>query len=187
MLFIIIPFVRSSVGYGKNFVLAEESAKTDVGSWYPKPGNRQHAYEERPTGYGHLSPQPAHLAHVLLVVTTLDHLPRTEEEHGFEERMEDKVKQRRNPSSATEAEDHVTKLGERRIGKAFLDVHLNHRNQCHECQRQAAYRRDEHQRFWRHESIDPRNQIHTSCHHRRGVNQRTDRRRTSHGVGKPNM
>ena len=115
------------------------------------------------------------------------------EEQGLEERVGDEMKDRADPSTDRQAENHVAELRHRGIGKDLLDVGL------HEGQPRSRHDRD---------GADPRTEVHSSGidrealpehavetgeqidagdDHRGGVDQRRRRRGAGHGVGKPGV
>ena len=72
--------------------------------------------------------EPAHLAHVLLVMHGVDHAAGAEEQAGFEKRVGHQMENRRGIAADADADKHVTELAHGGIGENFLDVVLRQRD-----------------------------------------------------------
>ena len=145
--------------------------------------------QHRRVGDRHVLPQPAHLAHVLLVVQADDHRPRSEEQRRLEESMSEQVEHRRRVGRSAERHGHIAELRERGVGYDALDVVDDDRDERHEQRRDAADDDDERARRVR-ELEERRHACHhedAGRHHRRRMDQRGDRRRTLHRIGQPDV
>ena len=166
----------------ENFILGEKPGERR------KAGNRQHGNKKRYEGDRHPSFEPAHLAHVLLMVHGVNHAARAEEETGFKKRMRHQMKNRRRVAAHADADKHVTQLADGRIGEDFFYVVLGQGDARRDQSGGDADHRDHMQGRRRHgkENIHPRGHVDAGGHHRRGVNQCAHRSRSSHRVRQPN-
>ena len=164
-----------------DLILAEETAEAGNAA------DREHADEDCPEGERRSRAQAAHLAHVLLVVQRVDDQARCEEELRLEERMREEVRDAARVRADADAHDHVADLRHRRVRENALDVPLCRAQDRADDRRQRADRADEHLRA---RAVTPqrraaRNEIDAGRDHRCGVDERGDRRRALHRVGKP--
>ncbi len=90
-----------------------------------------------------------------------------------------------------EADEHVAKLADGRVGQHLLDVVLRQRDGGGEERGEAADLADHLQRLrashLRIDREEPRHQIDARRHHRRRVDQRADRRWARHRVRQPDV
>ena len=152
-------------------------------------GIGKRADQHRQIGYRHVFAQPAHLAHVLLVVHRDDHRARAEEQHRLEKRMRHQMENRRRIGRCAERHRHIAQLRQRRIGDHALDVVLRHRDQRHEEAGDRADHEHERQRGLRQfeQRRHARDHENAGRHHGRGMDQRRDRGRAFHRIGQPHV
>ena len=119
-----------------------------------------------------------------------DHGSRAQKEEALEERVGEQVKHRhvRHRGDAR-SQDHVAQLRDGRVGKDALDVVLLRR---HEAGGQAGDRANPcndvpGNRGSQEKRENPGEHIDTRGNHRCRVEQRGNRRRTFHGIGKPHV
>ena len=93
---------------------------------------RQSARQRCPVRDGHVFAQPAHVAHVLVVVHGHDDGARCQEQQGLEERMGEQMEQRERIGRRPQTHDHVAQLRQRGIGHHALDVVLDQAHQAHQ-------------------------------------------------------
>ena len=169
-------------GTGEDAVLREEA-----GCHIGQAGDGAHARQEGGMGDRHLLPEAAHLAHVLLVVTAVNHAARAKEHERLEEGVRREMEEGGVPGPDAKPEEHVAQLADRGVGQHALDVVLAERDEaCHE-RRDRPHRRDHHQdvrREHRHRAPD---EVHACRDHGGCVDQCADRRRAFHGIRKPDM
>ena len=143
----------------------------------------------RGIGQRHQLCEPAHAAHVLLMVHAVDNRTGTEEQQRLEEGVGEEVEHRRLISADTCREEHVAELRTGRIGDHALDVVLCHADGGGI---ERRHRTDERNHSGRIEGIliDRRqeaDEIDTCRHHRRRVDQGRHGRRAFHGVRQPDV
>ena len=181
--------VRPRPGALDDRVLRQEPGEADVGQRDADAGDRQRADQHRPEGLGDLVPQPAVVAHVLLVVHRGDHRAGAEEQHRLEEGVGEEVEHRHRIGADPRRHEHVAELRAGRIGDHPLDVVLHQPDRRREERRRRADEGDEGQRMRRplQHRRHPADQEHARRHHRRGMDQRGDRRRALHRVRQPGV
>ena len=164
-------------------VLAEETGQQR------KAGDRQTARRERAVRDGHGTPQPAHAADVLFLVHAVDDAAGAQEQQGLEEGVRHDVEHRGRVRPHPEAEKHVAELAHRGVGQHFLDVGLHQRDRGREQRGRRADDGHHAQRGRRQgvQKVQAGDQIDAGGDHRRGMDQRADRRGASHGVGQPDV
>ncbi len=86
---------------------------------------RDGADEAGDPGNRHVLADPAHLAHVLLVMQGDDHRARGEEQQRLEESVGAQVKDGGGVGRGAQAHGHVAELGKRRVGDDPFDVVLH--------------------------------------------------------------
>ena len=145
--------------------------------------------EERHPRGGHVPAHSAHALDVLLAVQPVDHRPGAEEEAGLEEGMGNEVQGAGKKCADADADEHEPELRHRGVGEHFLDVVLRRRDQRGPDGGEHTDDRDHgHDPRRRHvEVAEPRDHVHAGRHHRGGVDQRRDRRWTSHRVREPDV
>ena len=72
-------------------------------------------------------PQPAHLAHVLLVVHPVDHRAGAQEHQRLVERVRDQEEHRDRVGAHPDGDEHVAELADRRVREHTFDVELRDR------------------------------------------------------------
>ena len=140
-------------------------------------------------GQGHCAPQAAHLTHVGLLVHSVHHAARAEEEHRLRYSVRDEVEDRGGESECAQREHHQPEVAYRGVCEGALDV--GH----HECERagvQEGYQPDDgddehHDGHQFEHGEHARYEIDAGGYHRGGVYERADGRGTFHGVGQPYM
>ena len=167
----------------EDLVLAEEAGQGRDA------GQRDRADEHRPVGDRDLAPQGAHPVHVLLFVDGMDDRARAQEEQALEEAVRHQVEDRRGVGADAEAGEHVAQLAERRIRQHALDVALGEGDRCGEDGGEDADCRHQDHRLWRvgEDRVGAGDEVDAGVDHRRGMDQRADRRRAFHGVGQPDV
>ena len=148
-------------------------------------GGQAHRYERD----GHVLPQAAHVAHVLLVVAGHDHGAGSEEEAGLEEGVGEDVEHARAEGSGPHAHEHEAQLGHGGIGQHLLDVVLG---QAHGGGHEGRERTEGQHHGQGHrgvhvDEVQPRDHVEAAGHHGGGVDQGGDGRRARHGVGQPDV
>ena len=91
-----------------------------------------------PLGDRHALAEPAHLAHVLLVVAPENDRARTEEQRRLEKRVGEQVVRAGPVRAHANADEHETKLRYRRVGQHLLDVVLEEADGCREQRGECA-------------------------------------------------
>ena len=138
---------------------------------------------------GILRRQAAELVHVLLL-GGVDDRAGAEEEHRLEEAVDEEVEHRRRHGVRAERDEHQAERVQRRVGDHTLDVGRGeaHRRRHHDGGQ--AEDRDDVQRDRVGDLEDgqhARHHVDAGDDHRRGVDQRGDRRRALHRVGEPDV
>ena len=105
-------------GRGQNLVLRKEPRER----W--DTGDGQPAHDERARRDGHELAQVAVVAHVLVVMHSVDDRTRTQEQQGLEEGMGDHVEDRGHVCAGPDGQEHVAQLADRRVCQHLLDVVL---------------------------------------------------------------
>ena len=115
--------------------------------------------------------------------------PGGHEQQRLEEGVGHQVKQPGGVGADGHAHDHVADLRHRRVGDHALDVRLHERDRAGDQQRQRPDHRADVLRGGRafEQRVHARDQVHAGGDHRRGVDQRADRRRALHRVGQPRV
>ena len=168
---------------GQDFVLAPESREGR------NAGNRNGRQQHRAVGVRDVALQPAHAAHVLLLVHGVDDAAGAEKEQALEEGVRHDVEQAGGERAHPAAEEHVAQLADRGIGQHPLDVGLHQGDAGSEQRRDRPDarhhvhrdRRQQVQRLAAHHHVDARRD------HGGSVNQGTNRRWPFHGVGQPHV
>ena len=148
---------------------------------------RERRGDERRGGEGHLLQQAAHLEHVLLVVAAVDDGAGAEEQRGLEERVHRHVHQRECGVTEADRAAHDAEVGERRVGEGFLDVRLREGAEAGERGHAGAGDCDEVQHIRGEQEAHAGHEVNARGHHRRGVDERGDRRRAGHRVREPHV
>src|SRR5208337_4919542 len=99
-------------------VLAEKTAGQG------QPGKTGTPCQERPEGEGYPFLKPPHFKDVLLMVHGGNHAPRSEEEEGLEEGMNQKMEGSGGDGAGAHPEHHVADLADGGIGQCPLQVAL---------------------------------------------------------------
>src|SRR5690606_24875804 len=89
-----------------------------------------------------------------------------------------------------DGQEHVAELADRRVGEDLLDVVLGHRDGGGDEGGHHAHPGDDVRRpvvAGGQDGVDPGHEEHAAGHHRRGEDERRDRRRARHGVGQPDV
>ena len=133
--------------------------------------------------------EAAHSGHVLFARVGVDHRAGAEEEAGFEERVRHDVEDRDGESADPGGEEHITELGNGRVGEDLLDVVLHQGDGGSENGGYAAdYRNDHHGgRTEPEENVAASNDVDAGGDHRRGVDQGRHRGRPCHCIGQPDI
>jgi hypothetical protein len=150
---------------------------------------RERAHEEGDVRSGEHALEAAHLPDVLLAVQVVDDETGGHEQQRLEEGVRHEVEDRVPVRTEARGEEHVADLGHRRVRDDALDVPL------HECDETRDEQRDHPED--RGEVLDVGSrledraradeQVDAGRHHRRGVDQRGDRRGSLHRVGEPRV
>ena len=111
------------------------------------------------------------------------------EQQRLEEGVRHQVEQAGRVRAHRDAHDHVADLRHRRVGDHALDVGLHDRDRRRDEQRRAADDRADvlGRRRLLEQRMHARDQVDAGGHHRRGVDQRGDRRRALHRVREPRV
>ena len=133
--------------------------------------------------------QPTHLADVLLAAEMVDHDAGRHEEQRLEEGVRHQVEDRVAVGSDPGREEHVADLRHRRVRDHALDVPLHERDDTGHEQRDRAEDRSEvlHIGCCLEDRTRADQEVDARRHHRRGVDERGDRSRALHRVGKPGV
>jgi hypothetical protein len=86
-----------------------EAGKADE-VWDADTGQRQRTDHHHPVCVGDLGAQPAHIAHVLLVMHRVDDRTGTEEQQRLKERVREQVENRGGVRTDAAGGEHVTEL-----------------------------------------------------------------------------
>ena len=148
---------------------------------------RERRGDERRGGERHLLQQAAHLEHVLLVVAAVDDGAGAEEQRGLEERVHGHVHERELRVAEAERAAHDAEVREGRVGEGLLDVRLGEGAEAGERGHAGAGDRDELQDLGGEQEAHAGHEVDAGGDHRRGVDERGDRRRAGHGVGEPDV
>ena len=150
---------------------------------------RQAAGDHHQPGDAHLGRQPAHLAHVLLLVHRVLHRAGAQEQQRLEEGVGEEVEDAHRERADAAGDEHVAELRARRVGDDALDVVLDEGDGGGEEGRERADQRHEAKGDGR--EIEQRRQArdheHAGGHHGGGVDERRDGCRALHGVGQPGV
>ncbi len=181
--------VRPRPGALDDRVLRQEPGEADVGQRDADAGDRQRPDQHRPVGLGDLVPQPAVVAHVLLVVHRGDDRAGAEEQHRLEEGVGEEVEHRRRIGADARRHEHVAELRAGRVGDHPLDVVLHQPDRRREEGGRRADEGDEGQRVGRplQHRRHAADEEHPRRHHRRRMDQGGDRRRAFHRVRQPGV
>ncbi len=115
--------------------------------------------------------------------------PAARKPQRLERRVHQQVVERRVPPAAGQRADHVGELADGRVREDALDVVLRQRGQRraqHGDRGDDAEHRERRRRRQEHR-VEPRHREHPGGDHRRGVDQRRDRRRAGHRVRQPDV
>src|SRR5215471_3264412 len=170
-------------GLTKDFVLAEEAGERK------NSGDSQGGDPESPGGGGDSGPEAAHFLNVLLAGPGVNHAAGAEEQQSFEESVRHEMENASSKSADTERKEHVTKLGDGRIGEDFLNVVLHERHGGGE-NRSGGTDDGDNVQGERRKLIDrvhADNHVHPSGDHGGGVDQGAHRSRAFHGVREPDI
>ncbi len=152
-------------------------------------GDRPAGREVRPARDRRVLREPAHLAHVLLVVAGEDHTAGSEEEARFEESVRHEVEDAGPVRSHSDADEHEAQLADGAVGEDLLDVVLKKADRGREGRGEHAdHRHHRHGgRAEREEEVEPRHHVDAGGHHGGRVDQRRDGRRSGHRVRQPDV
>src|SRR3989338_3434023 len=114
---------------------------------------------------------------------------RAKEEKGLEKRVRGQMKHAGAGIAEAQREDRVAELAQRGIGEDFFDVVLNDGEGRGKDGGDSPGPGNDIQgrRAGIKNKINAGQEKNTGCHHSRGVNERTDRGRSFHGIRKPNV
>ncbi len=131
--------------------------------------------------------EAADVADVFVVVRGMNDGAGRQEQHGLEARVRDEVEERRERVADANGDEHPAELRRRRIGDALLEVCLPQRR--HAAEQRRAHARHDHRQLHVRRQLKHRRcahqQIHTSGHHGRRVDQRRHRRGPRHRRRQP--
>ena len=133
--------------------------------------------------------QPTHFPDSLLVMELMNDRPCTEKEERLKTSVSKQMKHRRPWRSDAHGEDHISQLRKGGVSENPLNVILLRSHQSGE---QTSHRADggDHRlrgQGWLNQETHPSQHVDTSRHHGRRMNQCRNRRRTFHGIRKPDM
>mmetsp|Transcript_15026 Transcript_15026/g.35416 ORF Transcript_15026/g.35416 Transcript_15026/m.35416 type:complete len:1189 (-) Transcript_15026:477-4043(-) len=150
---------------------------------------RQRPQQRGDPGDGHVFAQATHVADVLVMVHADDDRARAQEQQRLEEGMGHQVEDGHRVGRRAEGHGHVAELGQRRIRHHALDVVLDDAEEAHEQRRDRADHHDEVQRgvAQLEQRRHARHHEDAGRHHRRGVDQRGNRRWAFHRIRQPDM
>ena len=167
----------------QNFILAPEAGQRRNSS------NRQGRDKHGPKCHGDERFEAAHLAHVLLAADRVNHGACAQKQQALEERMRHQVEDARRKRPHAAGHEHVAKLRDGRVRENFLDVSLRNADgrskKCSQRANDGHDRQRERRAFKDH--MRARNHVDARRHHRSRMDQRRNRRRTFHRVGKPHI
>ena len=109
---------RSRPGLPEDLILAEETGEKREATDRQPPGHH------RGKGDRHILLQSAHPADVLFFVHSVNDGTRAEKEERLEEGVSDDVKDTGSDRPDSAGEEHITELGDGRVGQHLLDVIL---------------------------------------------------------------
>ena len=121
------------------------------------------------------------------MVAAVDDRAGAEEQRGLEERVHGHVHERELRVAEAERAAHDAEVREGGVGEGLLDVRLGEGAEAGERGHAGAGDRDEVQDFRGEQEAHAGHEVDAGGHHRRGVDERGDRRRTGHGVGEPDV
>ena len=125
----------------QNRILREKRRKRE------EAGDCDGAEQHAPECHLNLRREPAHVPHILLAAHRMDHASGGKEQQRLEERVRHQVEDSCAERAYTTAQEHVTKLADRRIGQHLLNIRLHQSNRCCKERGGAAYDRyDVHRR-----------------------------------------
>ena len=170
-------------------VLRDEARKADMRERDPHPRDRERPRQHRREGERDLVPEPAIVAHVLLMVHRMDDRARAEKEHRLEEGVGKEVEHRHRIDPHPRRHEHVAKLRAGRIGDDALDVVLHKPDGRGKKGRERPDIDDQRLGLGREfiERRHPADEEHARRHHRRGMDERRDGRRPLHRVWQPGV
>src|ERR1035438_5076960 len=111
-------------GSPENFVLGPETSKR----WNARDGKRGNSHRHKCPG--HVNPQAAHLAHVLLAADTMNDGAGRQKQQSFEERMRHQVKDAGGKGAYAASHEHVAELRDGRVCEHLLYVRLCDADGC---------------------------------------------------------
>src|SRR5208337_3756804 len=170
-------------GVKEDFILAEEAGEGEDA------GNGQGGHYEGPIGDGHVFPEAAHVAHILLAVHAVDYRAGSQEEEGLEKGVGHEMEDTGNKGPHAAGHDHIAQLAHGGVSQNAFDVVLRHAHGGGEKGgQQAHYRHHRQGDRGQHEQgaatgqhIDPRGD------HGGRVDQGGHRGGAFHGVGQPDV
>ena len=172
---------------GQDLVLRPETCEREDA------GQRECGGKEGCVRDRHLLAKATHLAHVEGVMAGVAHRTGTEEQAGLEERVCEEMEDTGSPGADTEGHDHVTELGDRRIGEHLLQVGLHEGKETADDGCEATDERHVMQRArtdtqtGEEDAVETGDEVHAGDNHRRRMDQRRDGRRTGHRIGQPGV
>jgi hypothetical protein len=158
----------------------------------PEAGERREAGEraqpdrERPERHRHVPPKPAHPRHQV-AADRVDHAAGGEEEQRLERGVRQQVEEGGGGGADRERTGHVADLGDGGPGEHALDVVLRGRDERAEQQRDGRHDAQDRQDGAGEQRVEARDHVDAGRHHRRGVDERGDRRGAGHRVGQPRV
>ena len=177
----------------QNLVLREEARERRDAC------NGQAGDEERPVRDGHILAQTSHSRH-LVAVDGMDDAARAEEEQGLEHGVGEEVEHAGHVTQASfvrvgrgtyaESHHHEADLRNGGEGQHTLDVALHAGYRCRIESGEGTHVGHDVKRLGRigdEQREHAGHQIDTRYHHSSGMDEGTDRRRTLHGVGQPDV
>ena len=125
----------------------------------------------------------------MLAVERVDDEARTHEEQRLEERVREQVEDASPVGREADADEHVGDLAHRGERDDALDVRLDDRNRTGHQEADDADDDDQVEHLWcvEEQRVHARDQVDARGHHRRGVDQGTNRSRALHRVGEPGV
>ena len=110
-----------------------------------------------------------------------------QEQQRLEKRVRGQMEHRRRRAAQADGHDHVAELRERRVGDDAFDVVLLDGDERGEQRGESADVGDDVQRVGVEQKQNAAKHVNAGGHHRRGVDERGDRRRAFHGVRQPHV
>ena len=168
----------------QDLILTEEACGNERQS-----GQRRAPHQEADVHQRNRFAQAAHLEDVLFVMAGENHRTRRQEQQRFKERVSHQMENRRVPCLHAQREEHVANLAHGRVGENAFDVGLHQRGEARQYQGDRPDDPDQMQHFRRHQeqTVGTGDQVDAGGDHGRGVDQRGNRRRTRHRIGKPRL